>query len=174
LGKFSRSRCREVALQFLYQAEFAGPHRPEALERFWRHFGPLLIFRAVRTGPTLVPLKNLGLRVGHVRPIIQISLMKGAPPAHLKDLAEGATSHLEELDVFIVRYSEHWRLERMTIVDRNLLRLAIYELLYQPNVPAKVVINEAVELAKRYGSEASGGFINGILDQVRMSVGRKV
>jgi transcription antitermination factor NusB len=174
LGKFSRSRCREVALQFLYQAEFAGPHRPEALERFWRHFGPLLIFRAVRTGPTLVPLKNLGFRVGPVRPIIHVSLKESAPPAYLLDLVSGVTSHLEELDVFIVRYSEHWRLERMTIVDRNLLRLASYELLYQPNIPAKVVINEAVEMAKRYGSEASGGFINGILDQVRMSVGRKV
>jgi N utilization substance protein B len=128
-----------LALQFLYQAEFAGPDRPEALERFWHHFQA-----------------------------------EGTPPANLMELVEGVTSHLEELDVFIVRYSEHWRLERMTIVDRNLLRLAIYELMYQPNVPVKVVINEAVELAKRYGSEASGGFINGILDQVRMSVGRKV
>ncbi len=81
-------------------------------------------------------------------------------------------THLEEMDVFIVRFSEHWRLERMTVVDRNLLRLAIYELVYQPHIPPKVVINEAVEMAKRYGSEASGGFINGILDQVRMSVGR--
>jgi N utilization substance protein B len=139
LGKFSRSQCREWALQFLYQAEFAGPHRPEAVERFWRHFQT-----------------------------------EDAPPAYLLDLVEGVTSHLEELDVFIVRYSEHWRLERMTIVDRNLLRLAIYELLYQPNIPVKVVINEAVEMAKRYGSEASGGFVNGILDQVRMSVGREV
>jgi N utilization substance protein B len=139
LGKFSRSQCREWALQFLYQAEFAGPHRPEALEQFWRHFQT-----------------------------------EDAPPAYLLDLVEGVTSHLEELDVFIVRYSEHWRLERMTIVDRNLLRLAIYELLYQPQIPVKVVINEAVEMAKRYGSEASGGFVNGILDQVRMSVGREV
>ena len=139
MGKFSRSQCREWALQFLYQAEFAGPHRPEAVERFWRHFQT-----------------------------------EDAPPAYLLELVEGVTSHLEELDVFIVRYSEHWRLERMTIVDRNLLRLAIYELLYQPQIPVKVVINEAVEMAKRYGSEASGGFINGILDQVRMSVGRKV
>jgi N utilization substance protein B len=139
LGGYSRSRCREWALQFLYQAEFAGPHRPEALERFWRHFQA-----------------------------------EGTAPAYLKDLVEGVASHLEELDVFIVRFSEHWRLERMTIVDRNLLRLAIYELLYQPHIPAKVVINEAVEMAKRYGSEASGGFINGILDQVRMSVGREV
>ena len=99
---------------------------------------------------------------------------EGAPPAYFKDLVEGVASHLEELDVFIVRYSEHWRLERMTIVDRNLLRLAIYELLYQPKIPPKVVINEAVEMAKRYGSEGSGGFVNGILDQVRMSVGREV
>jgi transcription antitermination protein NusB len=139
LGGYSRSRCREWALQFLYQAEFAGPDRPEALEGFWRHFET-----------------------------------DGAPPAYLKTLVEGVASHLEEMDVFIVRYSEHWRLERMTIVDRNLLRLAIYELLYQPGIPAKVVINEAVEMAKRYGSEASGGFINGILDQVRVSVGREV
>jgi transcription antitermination factor NusB len=174
LGGFSRSRCREWSLQFLYQAEFTGPHSPEALERFWRHFGPLLIFRAVRTGPTLVPLKNIGLRVGAVRPIIHVSLKGGAPPAYLLELASGVTSHLEELDVFIVRYSEHWRLERMTIVDRNLLRLASYELLYQPNIPVKVVINEAVEMAKRFGSEASGGFVNGILDQVRISVGREV
>jgi N utilization substance protein B len=139
LGRYSRSQCREWALQFLYQAEFAGPHRPEALGRFWHHFQT-----------------------------------EDAPPAYLLDLVEGVTSHLEEMDVFIVRYSEHWRLERMTIVDRNLLRLAIYELLYQPNIPVKVVINEAVEMAKRYGSEASGGFVNGILDQVRMSVGREV
>jgi transcription termination factor NusB len=126
LGGFSRSQCREWALQFLYQAEFAGPHRPEALERFWSHFGPLLISRAIRTGSTLMPLKSIGLRVGPVRRMTHVSLMGSAPPAHLKDLVEGVTSHLEELDVFIVRYSEHWRLERMTIVDRNLLRLAIY------------------------------------------------
>jgi transcription antitermination protein NusB len=139
LGRYSRSRCREWALQFLYSAEFAGAPRPEALERFWRHFQTA-----------------------------------GAPPAYLKDLVEGVAGHLEELDAFILRYSEHWRLERMTIVDRNLLRLAIYELLYQPNIPPKVVINEAVEMAKRYGSEASGGFVNGILDQVRLSVGREI
>ena len=139
MAAYSRSRCREWALQFLYQAEFAGPRQPEAVERFWRHFQA-----------------------------------EGAPPAYLKDLVSGVADHLEELDAFIVRYSEHWRLSRMTIVDRNLLRLAIYELLYQPEIPPKVVINEAVEMAKRYGSEASGGFVNGILDQVRMSVGREV
>jgi N utilization substance protein B len=139
LAAYSRSRCREWALQFLYQAEFFGERRSEALERFWRHFQA-----------------------------------KGAPPAYLQELVEGVASHLDELDAFIARYSEHWRLERMTLVDRNLLRLAIYELLYQLHIPPKVVINEAVEMAKRYGSEASGGFVNGILDQVRLAVGREV
>ncbi len=174
MGDFSRSRCRELALQFLYQAEFAGERRPEAVERFWRHYGPLFIFGAGRHRSTLIPFKNVRPIVGRERHIINVSLMAGTPPAYLQELVEGVASHLEELDVFIVRYSEHWRLERMTIVDRNLLRLAIYELLYQPQIPPKVVINEAVEMAKRYGSEGSGGFVNGILDQVRMSVGREV
>ena len=88
-------------------------------------------------------------------------------PAYLRELVAGVASHQEELDALIVRFSEHWRLERMTVVDRNLLRLAAYELLYQAKVPPKVVINEAVEMAKRYGSEDSGAFINGILDQIR-------
>ncbi len=139
MAAYSRSQCREWALQFLYQGEFSGPPDPEALEQFWAHFQD-----------------------------------EGAPPGYLRELVDGVGSHLEELDALIVRYSEHWRLERMTIVDRNLLRLAIYELLYQPGIPPKVVINEAVEMAKRYGSEASGAFVNGILDQVRISVGREV
>ena len=64
--------------------------------------------------------------------------------------------------------------QRMAAVDRNLLRLALYELLYQPDIPTKVVINEAIELAKRYGSEESGAFVNGILDRIRQTVGRGV
>jgi transcription antitermination protein NusB len=139
LAAYSRSRCREWALQFLYQGEFSEQPEATALEQFWSHFQD-----------------------------------RGGPPAYLKALVTGVGSNLEELDALIVRYSEHWRLERMTVVDRNLLRLAIYELLYQPQIPPKVVINEAVEMAKRYGSEASGAFVNGILDRVRISVGREV
>jgi N utilization substance protein B len=90
-------------------------------------------------------------------------------PAYLRELATGVASHQEELDALIARYSEHWRLERMTVVDRNLLRLAAFELLFQPKIPPKVVINEAVELAKRYGSEDSGAFVNAILDQIRLA-----
>lgn len=136
---YSRSRCREWALQFLYQAEFAGQRRPEEISRFWGHF-------------------QKGDKV----------------PAYLMDLVAGVTSHLEELDALIIRYSEHWRLERMASVDRNLLRLATYELLYQPGIPPKVVINEAVELAKRYSTEDSGAFVNGLLDRIRIAVGREV
>jgi N utilization substance protein B len=141
LAAYSRSRCREWALQFLYQAEFSQDQGrgPENLERFWGHFQK-----------------------------------EGAPPAYLQKLVDGVAAHLLELDALIARYSEHWRLERMTLVDRNLLRLAISELLYQPEIPPKVVINEAVEMAKRYGTEASGAFVNGILDHIREAVGREV
>lgn len=165
---YSRSQCREWALQFLYQAEFAGERRPEAVERFWRHFGPLFIFRARRPRSALVPFKNIGLRVGPVRRIIHVGLIAGAAPAYLQHLVREVASYLEELDALIVRYSEHWRLERMTLVDRNLLRLAAFELLFKKGrVPPKVVINEAIELAKRFGSEDSSAFVNGILDQIR-------
>jgi N utilization substance protein B len=97
----------------------------------------------------------------------------GAVPAYLEELVNGCQAHREEVDALIARYSEHWRLERMAAVDRNLLRLGAYELLHEPDVPAKVVINEAVELAKRFGSEGSGAFINGLLDRIREAIGRE-
>jgi len=98
----------------------------------------------------------------------------GQVPPYLVKLVQGVVDNQEELDSLIRQHSEHWRLERMAVVDRNLLRLALYELLHEPDVPAKVVINEAVELAKRFGSEESGSFVNGILDRVRISEGREV
>jgi N utilization substance protein B len=138
VAAISRSRCRELALQLLYQAEYLG-HRQGEVIRFYRHFRK-----------------------------------RDQVPAYLVKLVEGVVAHQEELDALIRQHSEHWRLERMASVDRNLLRLALYELLHQPAIPAKVVINEAVELAKQYGSEESGSFINGILDRIRQHVGREV
>jgi N utilization substance protein B len=99
---------------------------------------------------------------------------KEAPPPYLLELVDGVSAHQEELDSLIARYSEHWRLERMVAVDRSLLRLSTYELLYQPEIPPKVVLNEAVELAKRYGTEESGAFVNAILDRIRQAMGREV
>jgi N utilization substance protein B len=81
-------------------------------------------------------------------------------------LVQGVQAHREELDALLQRFAEHWSLERMAVVDRNVLRCALYELLYLDDIPAKVTINEAIEIAKRYGSEESGAFVNGILDRI--------
>lgn len=86
------------------------------------------------------------------------------PGAYFYRLVNGVRAHQEELDAYISRFSQHWRLERMAAVDRVILRLAIFELLHCPEVPPKVAVNEAVELGKRFGAENSGAFINGILD----------
>ncbi len=79
----------------------------------------------------------------------------------------GVLEHLQELDRLIERYSEHWRLDRMTVIDRSILRIATFEFLYCEDIPPKVTLNEAIELGKQYGSDDSGSFINGILDQIQ-------
>jgi transcription antitermination protein NusB len=88
------------------------------------------------------------------------------------ELVSGVRADLEHVDRRIRGASTNWRLERMTRVDRNLLRLGTYELLKKPEIPRAVVIDEAVELAKRYGTEESGAFVNGVLDRVADDVGR--
>lgn len=84
--------------------------------------------------------------------------------AYAQTLVRGTLSHLEEIDDLIRSQAEHWRLERMPAVDRNILRLAIYEFLYETDVPKLVVVDEAIELAKKFGSKDSGRFVNGLLD----------
>jgi N utilization substance protein B len=79
-------------------------------------------------------------------------------------LARGVISRLAELDAHLVDQADNWRLERMAAVDRNILRLAIYELIFAGDTPPVVVIDEAVEIAKRFGSERSSQFVNGVLD----------
>jgi N utilization substance protein B len=82
------------------------------------------------------------------------------------ELVRAVWQHKDQLDGAITLAAARWRLERMTPVDRNLLRLASYELLHRTDVPLEVVIDEAVELAKRYGAEQSSAFVNGVLDEV--------
>lgn len=82
-------------------------------------------------------------------------------------LVQGVVAKRRELDRWIVGAADNWRVERMATVDRNVLRLAIHELLDDERTPPPVVIDEAVAVAKRFGSEDSGGFINGILDSIR-------
>lgn len=80
------------------------------------------------------------------------------------DLARGVVERLDEVDAHLREFADNWRLERMAAVDRNILRLAVFELVYQPDTPPAVVIDEAVEIAKRFGSERSSQFVNGVLD----------
>jgi len=82
------------------------------------------------------------------------------------DLAGSVCAHLEKLDKAISSYATNWQLDRMATVDRNILRLAAFELLFRPDIPPKVAINEAVELAKKYGDVESGKFVNGVLDKI--------
>ncbi len=81
-------------------------------------------------------------------------------------LVRGVKRNQAKTDELIGQYAEHWELDRMAVVDRNILRLAIYELLHGDEVPAKVAINEAIEIAKKFGTDESSRFINGILDRV--------
>jgi N utilization substance protein B len=83
------------------------------------------------------------------------------------NLARGAIAHLRDIDDLIMRRAENWRIQRMAVVDRNILRLAIYEFLYEPETPKTVVINEALEIARRFSTFEATQFINGILDAIK-------
>ena len=79
-------------------------------------------------------------------------------------LLRGALDHLQEIDDELAEQTAHWRLERLAAVDRNILRLAMYELLFHQETPHAVVIDEAIEIAKKFGAEGSARFVNGVLD----------
>lgn len=85
----------------------------------------------------------------------------------------GVLEHRPEIDRLIEQYLENWRLDRIAMIDRNILRMAIFELLHCEDIPPKVTLNEAIDLGKRYGTEESGSFINGILDRIQKEAIRK-
>jgi len=87
-----------------------------------------------------------------------------------RELFEGAVSRIAELDHLVRERAEHWRLERLAAVDRGILRLALYELLYHPEIPPLAVINEALEIARRFSGEDSVEFVNGVLDGIRKTL----
>jgi N utilization substance protein B len=90
--------------------------------------------------------------------------------AFFEYLVKGVLDHKAHIDTVIERYSSNWKMRRMACVDRNILRIAVYELLYSADIPAKVSINEAIDIGKRFGAPESGAFINGILDSIRMAI----
>ena len=88
-------------------------------------------------------------------------------------LVRGTIARVAELDGLLAKHAQNWRVERMAVLDRLILRLATFELIDEPDTPAKVVINEAIELARTYSGDESVGFVNGILDAVRKELRRE-
>lgn len=90
-----------------------------------------------------------------------------------KILLGGVKNNLEKIDEYIVKYAPEWPLEQITLIDRNVLRIGLYELLFTKDIPDKVAINEAIELAKTFGGESSGKFINGVLGAIYRDMGKE-
>jgi N utilization substance protein B len=100
---------------------------------------------------------------------------KPAPQAvdFLIELVKGVLVYRESIDGIIEKFSSNWKVRRMSCVDRNILRIAAYEILFREDIPAKVSINEAIDIGKKFGTEESGAFINGILDTIHLANNNK-
>jgi N utilization substance protein B len=138
-----RREGREAAVQFLFQADLNHTPAPELAVAFWEMRG--------EEGKGAVPAK--------VR-------------AFAEELIAGVTAHRAEVDERIKACLVNFEIGRLAAVDRNVLRVAIYELLYSADIAPVIIINEAIEVAKKFGTETSGAFINGVLDRVKNEVGR--
>jgi len=115
---------------------------------------------------TLYMMDFLGVGPDEAIPLFALVFPELPDAEYYESTVRGVWRHKAEVDGLIRQAAENWRLERMTIVDRNILRLGAYEISRSGDVPFVVAINEAVDLGKRFGSEESGGFINGILDRI--------
>jgi len=136
----ARSRAREIALQLLFQHEWSSDYNIEQVLQ--EYVNGLLAGRPEDNDYTL---------------------------DFARRCINGVLGNISDIDVMLARHAEKWSVERMAKVDRNILRLGIYEIVYAPDIPGRVAVNEAVELAKRFGTDESGAFVNGILDSVLKS-----
>jgi N utilization substance protein B len=118
-------------------------------------------------------LFQLDLTGGDPDEVLQQFWSRQAAESDVREFAErlvhGVVDGRAQIDARIVEAAEHWRIERMGVVDRNVLRIAVYELASEEGTPPAVVIDESIEIAKRFGGAGSGGFINGVLDSIRAS-----
>ena len=135
-----RTRAREIALQLLFQFDLRGEHYEQEVGR---DLATLIADEAQNDAEVL---------------------------GFARRLVAGTLQHRGVLDERLRLVTRNWDLKRMAAVDRNVLRMAIYELMHCADVPPKVAINEAIELGKKYSTANSGGFINGILDRIRMDL----
>jgi N utilization substance protein B len=160
MGK--RREARERAVQFLFQYDLNPPEDLDsALEQFWASQRAAII--AEEKGPA-----TWGQRSEPPPP----STDEAAVRLFADPLIRGAIEHREEADNIIRKHAQNWDLKRMAAVDRNVLRLAIYEMLHREDIPPIVSINEAVDIAKKFSTQDSGKFVNGILDKVKSELMR--
>lgn len=149
-GGGKRRRAREMALQMLYQQELGNGSLTE-------------VFACFNLDDFLAETDNMAAErkmTSGLRRRLETSFI------YAQELVAGTIEHSDELNRLIRERAENWRLERMPSIDRNILRVALYEMLYQQEVPKVVIVDEAIELAKRFGSESSGRFVNGLLDGI--------
>lgn len=149
-----RHTAREMAVQMLYQRDMGGAELPQLFKAF--DLEDYLVRESERDGKRAED--DAAAEAEKARRRIHQAF------EHARTLVEGTDRHREQIDELIRGQADNWRLERMPVVDRNILRLAVYEMLHQPGVPKLVVVDEAIELAKKYGSDQSGRFVNGLLD----------
>jgi N utilization substance protein B len=122
---------------------------------------------------TLFMMDALGVGPDEAIPLFASVSEPPTDGEYYADSVRGVWKHRAEIDALIRRAAEHWRLERMALTDRNIMRIGVYEICHSKDVPYVVAINEAVILGKRFGSEDSGAFINGILDKISEIVMKK-
>ena len=152
-----RRDARERAVQFLFQHDMNPPKDvAEAMGYFW----------ATQRTAALAAVEgksNWGESVELPPPTVyEVATAEFAEP-----LIRGVLEHRDDLDALMISHADNWDLNRMAVVDRNILRLAAYEMLHREDIPPVVSINEAVDVGKKYGTEESGAFINGIMDSIR-------
>ena len=155
MGK--RREARERAVQFLFQYDLNSPENLDAaLAQFWESQRTAAIAeeKGAATWGQPVELPPPTAEEAEVR-------------LFAEPLIRGAIEHREALDEQIKKYAKNWELHRIAAVDRNVLRLAIYEMLYREDIPPVVSINEAVDIAKKFSTQDSGKFVNGVLDKVK-------
>jgi N utilization substance protein B len=160
-----RRTAREMAVQMLYQGDLGGSTPPQIFVSF--DLSEYVVQEAARE-------KKPAKAAGTGRKIADVEADRADYSRrkqrvdeafhYAQALVRGTFEHREEIDGLIRGQADNWRLERMPAVDRNILRLAIYEMLFETDIPKLVVVDEAIELAKKFGSEQSGRFVNGLLD----------
>jgi transcription antitermination protein NusB len=155
MGK--RREARERAVQFLFQHDLNPPEDlAAALEHFWGSQRAAVIAEDKGAATWGQPAELLPPTAE------ETAIREFADP-----LIRGTLEHRDEADAVIKKHAKNWELHRIAAVDRNIMRLAIYEMLHREDIPPIVSINEAVDIAKKFSTQDSGKFVNGILDQVK-------